>query len=326
MHCAASVSFDLALEKSRRVNVDGTRNVVELAERCPGSSGSPTSRPPTWPASRAGLFREDQLDVGQRFRNSYEHSKFEAERMLRERAEGLPLQILRPSIIVGDSRTGRTSSFNVLYGPLKAFARGRIPAIPARRSAPVDIVPVDYVADRADELAHERPGRHLPPRRRTQRDHRRPPARAGRPPPAAQAADGPSAPALRARRPPVAAPQAPRPAQAGGLLPLLLDARALRRSRPRTGAARGALLPAPDRVRAASGLGARTLCHVIDRLVEQIEEPLLRALGADVRPRGDRRPAPLRRGRARLPPARARARSSRPSGAARRTTPPARAS
>ena len=65
--------------------------------------------------------------------------------------------MLRPSIVVGDSRTGRTSSFNVLYGPLKAFARGRIPAIPARRSSPVDIVPVDYVADRAYELVTRGP-------------------------------------------------------------------------------------------------------------------------------------------------------------------------
>ena len=59
--------------------------------------------------------------------------------------------------MVGDSTTGRTTSFNVLYGPLKALARGRIPAIPARRDAPVDIVPVDYVADRVHELATDGP-------------------------------------------------------------------------------------------------------------------------------------------------------------------------
>ena len=45
----------------------------------------------------------------------------------------------------------------MLYGPLKALARGRIPAIPARRSSPVDIVPVDYVADRAYELVTDGP-------------------------------------------------------------------------------------------------------------------------------------------------------------------------
>jgi thioester reductase-like protein len=152
VHCAASISFDLPLEKSRRVNVEGTRNVVEFAERSRGLERLTYVSTAYVSGEPGGLFREDQLDVGQRFRNPYERSKFEAERMIREHAAGLPLQVLRPSIVVGDSRTGRTSSFNVLYGPLKAFAGGRIPAIPARRSSPVDIVPVDYVADRAYEL------------------------------------------------------------------------------------------------------------------------------------------------------------------------------
>jgi thioester reductase-like protein len=153
VHCAASVSFDLSLEDSRRINVDGTRHVLELAERCSGLERLTYISTAYVAGEPRNVFRENQLDVGQRFRNPYERSKFEAERMVRQRANGLPLQILRPSIVVGDSRTGRTSSFNVLYGPLKAFARGAIPAIPARRSSPVDIVPVDYVADRAVELA-----------------------------------------------------------------------------------------------------------------------------------------------------------------------------
>jgi thioester reductase-like protein len=155
MHCAASVSFDLPLDESRRINVDGTRHVVELAERFPRLERLSYISTAYVAGEPRRLFRENQLDVGQRFRNAYERSKFEAERMVRERAARLPLQILRPSIVVGDSRTGRTSSFNVLYGPLKAFARGAIPAIPARRSSPVDIVPVDYVADRAVELAED---------------------------------------------------------------------------------------------------------------------------------------------------------------------------
>jgi thioester reductase-like protein len=94
-----------------------------------------------------GRFHEDDLDRGQDFHNTYERSKFEAESLLRERADDLPLQFLRPSIIVGDSRSGWTSSFNVLYWPLRAFALGVYPAIPARRSSLADIVPVDYVAD-----------------------------------------------------------------------------------------------------------------------------------------------------------------------------------
>jgi thioester reductase-like protein len=157
VHCAASVSFDLSLPESRRVNVDGTRNVLEMAQRCEGLERLSYISTAYVAGEPRRLFGEDELDVGQPFRNPYERSKFEAERMLRERGEGLPLQILRPSIVVGDSRTGRTSSFNVLYGPLKAFARGTVPAIPARRSSPVDIVPVDYVADRTVELAEDGP-------------------------------------------------------------------------------------------------------------------------------------------------------------------------
>jgi thioester reductase-like protein len=157
VHCAASVSFGLDLERSRGVNVDGSRRVVELAERC-ADRGDGLERltyvsTAYVAGTHRGLFREDQLDVGQRFRNSYERSKFEAETLVRERARGLPLQVLRPSIVVGDRRTGRTSSFNVLYAPLKAFARDRLPVIPARRAAPVDIVPVDYVADAVHGLA-----------------------------------------------------------------------------------------------------------------------------------------------------------------------------
>jgi thioester reductase-like protein len=157
VHCAASVSFDLSLADSRRVNVDGTRNVLDLAERCRHLERLSYVSTAYVAGEPRRLFQENELDVGQRFRNPYERSKFEAERMLRERADGMPLQILRPSIVVGDSRTGRTSSFNVLYGPLKAFARGAVPAIPARRSSPVDIVPVDYVADQTVDLADRGP-------------------------------------------------------------------------------------------------------------------------------------------------------------------------
>src|SRR3954447_1243521 len=100
-----------------------------------------------------GLFAESDVFTGQDFRNPYERSKFEAELLVRERAGSLPVQVVRPSIVVGDSRTGWTPAFNVLYWPLRAFSRGTYPALPARRSSPVDVVPVDYVADAILALA-----------------------------------------------------------------------------------------------------------------------------------------------------------------------------
>jgi thioester reductase-like protein len=157
VHCAASVSFDMPLEESRSVNVDGTRRVLDFARSCARLERFSYVSTAYVAGEPGGLFREDELAVGQEFRNPYERSKFEAELALRSEGADLPLQILRPSIVVGDSTTGRTSSFNVLYGPLKAFARGAVPAIPAERDAPVDIVPVDYVADRVHELATRGP-------------------------------------------------------------------------------------------------------------------------------------------------------------------------
>src|SRR5204863_308093 len=80
-------------------------------------------------------------------------SVVEADLVVRERAPELPVQVVRPSIVVGDSRSGWTPAFNVLYTPLRAFSRGAYPMVPARRSSPVDVVPVDYVADSVLALA-----------------------------------------------------------------------------------------------------------------------------------------------------------------------------
>ena len=159
VHAAASVSFELPLEPSRRINVEGTRRMLDFAERCPVESFAYISTAYV-AGTHTGEFREDQLAAGQGFRNPYEHSKFEAERLVRERAGALPVQIFRPSVIVGESSTGWTDSFNVLYAPLQAYANGHLPVVPARPQAPVDVVPVDYVADAVFELARppvERP-------------------------------------------------------------------------------------------------------------------------------------------------------------------------
>lgn len=157
LHAAASVSFSLPLEESRQVNVEGTRRLLEFAELCRERGGlrrfSYLSTAYV-AGTHAGEFREDQLEVGQDFRNPYERSKFEAEQLVRARRGRLPIQVFRPSIIVGERPTGWTASFNVLYAPLKAFSRGAFRALPARRSAPVDVVPVDYVADAVFELCN----------------------------------------------------------------------------------------------------------------------------------------------------------------------------
>lgn len=156
VHGAASVSFDLPLEPSRAINVQGTRRMLDFAELCALEGGLSrfTYVSTAYVAgTHRGRFGEDDLDVGQHFRNAYEQTKFEAELLVRERAERLSVTVVRPSIIVGDRDSGWTSSFNVLYWPLRALARGAYPVIPARRRAPVDVVSVDYVADAIVALA-----------------------------------------------------------------------------------------------------------------------------------------------------------------------------
>ncbi len=150
VHGAASVSFSLGLHESRAINVSGTRTVLRFAERCQMRGGL---RRMSYVSTafvcgeHDGCFSEDDLCVGQSFRNPYERSKFEAERMVGSARERVPVTVLRPSIVVGERESGFTTSFNVLYWPLRALAGGAYSALPARADTPVDVVPVDYVAD-----------------------------------------------------------------------------------------------------------------------------------------------------------------------------------
>ena len=79
LHCAASISFDLPLDEARRINVEGTREVIGFAReaRERGLARALRARLDRVRQSAVirGLFRERQLDVGQAFRNTYEQTK-----------------------------------------------------------------------------------------------------------------------------------------------------------------------------------------------------------------------------------------------------------
>jgi len=151
VHCAASISFDLPLAQAREVNVQGVARVLELARAIAagGSLRRVVHVSTAYVSGRhEGEFGEEDLDVGQQFRNTYERSKHEAEKLARAgAADGLPLAIARPSIVVGHRSSGWTPAFNVLYWPMRAFERGLLKEVPAREDSIVDIVPVDYVTD-----------------------------------------------------------------------------------------------------------------------------------------------------------------------------------
>lgn len=145
VHCAASIAFTLPLREAREINVTGTAHVVELCRRLP-SLERYVHVSTAYVAGRAiGTFREQDHDVGQTFRNTYEQTKWEAEHLV-GRAD-LPSVVVRPSIVVGESDSGWTPAFNVIYWPLQAFARGLLDEVAADPDGIVDIVGIDRVVD-----------------------------------------------------------------------------------------------------------------------------------------------------------------------------------
>lgn len=149
VHCAAITDFGRARHVYDDVNIGGTDHVLGLVR--------PSGRPPI-PlvhvstayvcGEHDGTFREEDLDTGQSFGTAYEESKFHAETMVREaRQGGLPVAVVRPSIVVGAERTGVVREFQNMYVVLKALTEGRVRSIPGHYDAHLDLVPVDYVAD-----------------------------------------------------------------------------------------------------------------------------------------------------------------------------------
>lgn len=157
-HLAAVYDLAVGADVARRVNVEGTGRVVELCRTLPGlrrlhyvSTCYVSGRYP-------GQFGEDVLDEGQEFRNHYEETKFEAELAVRKAmADGLPVTIYRPGIVVGDSSTGETQKYDGPYFLAQFLRRqARVAVVPALGDADrvrVCLVPRDFVVEAMDRLS-----------------------------------------------------------------------------------------------------------------------------------------------------------------------------
>ncbi len=155
IHSAATVRFDHSLKEARHMNVEGTRHVLDFAASMPRLRSFAYVGTAYVAGLRTGQVQEGELDVGHGYRNTYEQTKAEAEALVRSRNGSLPAIILRPSIIVGDSRTGVTSSFKMMYWPLKIYARRLWRTVPGYPDAVLDIVPVDFVTAAVAHLAFD---------------------------------------------------------------------------------------------------------------------------------------------------------------------------
>jgi thioester reductase-like protein len=153
-HLAAVYDLAVSREVGFRINVEGTRNVLRLLEEAPRLERLHYVST-TYVSGRAnGVFREGDLDVGQSFKNHYEETKFLAEvEVVRSR---LPATVYRPSIVVGDSRTGETAKFDGPYFVLSAMERLPSPGLFLRigsGGSVVDLAPVDFVIEGLARLA-----------------------------------------------------------------------------------------------------------------------------------------------------------------------------
>ena len=148
VHTAADVSINRTVAQTRTTNVEGTRNILSFALSL--NEERPLKRfvhisTAYVAGTRDGLVLESE-SFAPGFNSSYEQSKFEAEALIREAGDKLPISIMRPTQIVGDSQTGEIFTFNTVYYPLKMYLKGKLRLIPARPDAKLSIVPVDYAA------------------------------------------------------------------------------------------------------------------------------------------------------------------------------------
>jgi thioester reductase-like protein len=141
-----------------RVNVEGTRAVLELAQDCRKLRRLTHFSTVMVSGDRVGVIAEDELSSGQSFRNFYEETKFEAEVLVRRAMGRTPCTVLRPGIIVGDSKTGEIDRLDgpYLVAGILLSAPAQVPLpLPGDGVAPLNVVPIDYVVAAAVAIHHD---------------------------------------------------------------------------------------------------------------------------------------------------------------------------
>lgn len=143
---------------ARRVNVDGTAEVLRLARECKDLRRFCYFSTAFVSGDRTGVVLEGELDAGQRFRNAFEETRFRAERLVRRHLGSLPVSIFRPSIVVGHSRTGEIDRISGPYFLMNAIVNWPVDVaipLPGKGDAPMNLVPADYVVSAARLISRD---------------------------------------------------------------------------------------------------------------------------------------------------------------------------
>jgi NAD(P)-dependent dehydrogenase (short-subunit alcohol dehydrogenase family) len=158
-HLAAIYDMTAGVEAQEVANVEGTRHAVELAGAIEAGCFHQVSS-----IAAAGLYqgewREDMFEEAEKLdTHPYFRTKHESERVVREESRW-PWRVYRPGIVVGDSRTGEIDKVDGPYYFFKLLQRARrvlpswLPAV-GIEGGEINIVPVDFVADAIDYIAHQ---------------------------------------------------------------------------------------------------------------------------------------------------------------------------
>jgi len=157
-HLAAVYDMTADEERNRIANVEGTRNAVGLANALEAGRFHHASSIAA-AGQYKGLFREDMFDEGQKLDHPYHRTKFESEKIARTQTK-MPWRVYRPAIVVGSSKTGEMDKIDGPYYFFTAIkmARHYLPGwfpLVGPELGYTNIVPVDFVADAMDYIAHQ---------------------------------------------------------------------------------------------------------------------------------------------------------------------------
>lgn len=160
-HLAAIYDMTADDATNDAMNVDGTRNALDLAERLRAGCFHQVSSVAA-AGDYQGVFDESMFEEGQPLPSPYHRTKYESEKLVRDES-AVPWRVYRPAIVVGDSQHGAMDKVDGPYYffPLIKRMRDVLPAwlpLVGVDLGDTNVVPVDYVAKAMDHLAHL-PGR-----------------------------------------------------------------------------------------------------------------------------------------------------------------------
>lgn len=148
IHAGAIYDLTVSRSLSKVVNVDGTRLLLLLASSFKNLKKFCFISTIAVSGDYRGIFYEEMLDVGQGFTDHYARTKFLSEKLVREWAERIPVTIVRPGAVIGETETGETEKFDGPYFILKLLYRFKYihPFTPGKDQVYLEVVPVDFLA------------------------------------------------------------------------------------------------------------------------------------------------------------------------------------